>query len=178
MMPAMIGYVALGSNLGDRAGHLRAGLRAIAGAGVAVSAISSVWETEPVGPAGPGLFLNMAARIESERTPEDLLAILLDVERERGRVRRTEHGPRELDCDLLLLGDFVRSGTRLTLPHPRMWGRRFVLAPLAEIAPALVRRETGRTVADELASLDDPHAVRRVGPLYTREVPPVYSRAL
>jgi 2-amino-4-hydroxy-6-hydroxymethyldihydropteridine diphosphokinase len=174
----VIGYLALGSNLGDRAAHLREGLRAIVRAGIAVSAVSSVWETEPVGGAGPDPFLNMAARIDTDLAPESVLAAAHEAERGRGRVRLRPNAPRELDVDLLLLGDLSRDDAKITLPHPRMWERRFVLAPLAEIAPDLVRAATGRSVAEELAALDDPHDARRLGALYTSEGAPLYSRAL
>jgi 2-amino-4-hydroxy-6-hydroxymethyldihydropteridine diphosphokinase len=174
----VVGYLALGSNLGDREAHLREGLRAIVRAGISVTAISSVWETEAVGGAGPAPFLNMAARIETDLAPESVLAAALEAERERGRTRLRPNAPRELDVDLLVLGDLRRDEAALTLPHPRMWERRFVLAPLAELAPELVRGATGRSVADELASLVDPHGVRRVGALYTSEGAPLYSRAL
>ena len=174
----MVGYLALGSNLGDREEHLREGLRAIVRSGIAVTAISSVWETDAVGGAGPRPFLNMAARIETDLAPESVLAAAHEAERARGRVRLRPDAPRELDVDLLVLGDLRRDDATLTLPHPRMWGRRFVLAPLAEIAPELVRDATGRSVAEELAALDDPHGARRLGALYTSEGAPLYSRAL
>src|SRR5262249_39306483 len=124
---------------------------------------------------GPRAVLNMVARVETECPPEALLDALLAAERARGRSRFPPGGPRELDLDLLLLGDLRRDGPSLSLPHPRMERRRFVLAPLAEIAPDLVLAGSGRTVAQALASLDDPHRVRRLGPLYTPEGAPVYS---
>ena len=178
MMRRMVGYVGMGSNLGERDAHLRAGVEGIVRAGVPVTALSSVWETDPVDGAGPGLFLNLVARIDTDRTPEDVLAVLLAVECQRGRVRTGAMAPRELDLDLLLLGELRRDGPDLFLPHPRMWSRRFVLAPLCELAPELVRQASGRTVERELSELNDPNGVRRVGPLYTSEAPPVYSRAL
>jgi 2-amino-4-hydroxy-6-hydroxymethyldihydropteridine diphosphokinase len=111
----------------------------------------------------------MVARVDTERSPEEVLVVLLAAERERGRERRGVNDPRELDLDLLTLGDLRRSTPQLTLPHPRMGSRRFVLAPLAEIAPEY---------ADALAALDDPHAARRLGSLALPETLPVYSRAL
>ena len=151
----MVGYIALGSNEGDRAGHLREGLAKLAGAGVELDALSSVWETQPVGDTGPGWFLNMAARIRTDRTPEDLLDLCQAIERESGRVRGATPGPRTLDIDLLLFEGCSRSTDRLTLPHPRMWERRFVLAPLAELAPE---------AREALAALKDPHVVRLYSP--------------
>lgn len=177
-MRPMVGYVALGSNVGARRAHLRAGVEGLVREGIPVTGLSSVWETEPVGGAGPGLFLNAVARIDTDRAPEEVLRVLLAVERESGRRRAGGMAPRELDLDLLLLGDLRREASDLVLPHPRMWSRRFVLAPLCELAPDLVREASGRTVAAELAALDDPHGACRVGSLYTPESPPVYSRAL
>jgi 2-amino-4-hydroxy-6-hydroxymethyldihydropteridine diphosphokinase len=165
----MLGWVGLGSNVGDREEHLRAGLLAMAQGGVRPVAVSSLWETEPVDDAGPDWFLNMVARVETDLTPEDVLSVLLAAERGRGRVRGRPNAPRELDLDLLLLGDERRSAPELTLPHPRLWSRRFVLAPLAEIAPEF---------AGALAALDDPHGARKIGKLALPETLPVYSRAL
>ena len=165
----MLGYVGLGSNLGDREGHLRAGLVAMDAGGVRPVALSSLWETEPVDGAGPAWFLNMVARVETNLVPEDVLRVLLDAERRRGRVRLRPNAPRELDLDLLALGDVRCHTPELTLPHPRLGSRRFVLAPLAELAPEY---ETA------LAALDDRHGVRKLGKLALPETLPVYSRAL
>jgi 2-amino-4-hydroxy-6-hydroxymethyldihydropteridine diphosphokinase len=173
------GFVALGSNVGDRDAHLRAGILAMHAAGLRVTAASSVWETEPVGGAGPEWFLNMVVRVETDLSPEAALDALLAIERARGRRRSRPNAPRELDLDLLLLGDQRRASPALTLPHPRMTERAFVLAPLAEIAPDLVLdAASARTVAEARAGLDDPHAVRRRGPLALPETLSVYSRAL
>ena len=165
----MLGYIGLGSNIGGREEHLRAGLVAMARAGVSPVSVSSLWETEPVDGAGPKWFLNMVARIATELAPERILDVLLSVERERGRERRRPNAPRELDLDLLLLGDLEVNTPRLTVPHPRLWSRRFVLAPLAEIAPEF---------ENALAALDDPHEARKIGKLALPETLPVYSPAL
>jgi len=165
----MLGYVGLGSNIGDREEHLRAGLLAMARGGLSPAAVSSLWETEPVGGAGPAWFLNMVARVSTDLPPEEVLAVLLAVERERGRERRRPNAPRELDLDLLMLGGLTLSAPNLTLPHPRLWSRRFVLAPLAELAPEF---------AHGLAVLDDPHEARMIGKLAMPETLPVYSPAL
>jgi 2-amino-4-hydroxy-6-hydroxymethyldihydropteridine diphosphokinase len=165
----MLGYVGLGSNVGDREEHLRAGLIAMARDGVSPVAISSVWETEPVDGAGPAWFLNMVARVDTQLTPEAVLAVLLAAERERGRERRSANAPRELDLDLLTLGTLRRDTPALTLPHPRLGSRRFVLAPLAELAPEY---------ESALAALGDPHGVTRIGKLALPETLPVYSPAL
>lgn len=132
-------------------------------------AISSVWETEPVDGAGPKWFLNMVARVATQISPEGVLAVLLAAERERGRTRVRPNAPRELDLDLLTLGELRRRSPYLTLPHPRLWSRRFVLAPLAEIAPEF---------AEGLAVVDDPHEARWFCKLALPETLPVYSRAL
>jgi len=168
-MRPMLGYVGLGSNVGDREEHVRAGLLAMARGGVSPVVVSSLWETEPVDGAGPEWFLNMVARVSTDRSPEEILGVLLAGERERGRKRRRPNAPRELDLDLLMLGDLRLNTPHLTLPHPRLWLRRFVLAPLAEIAPEF---------AGALATLNDPHAAHRIGPLALPETLPVYSPAL
>jgi 2-amino-4-hydroxy-6-hydroxymethyldihydropteridine diphosphokinase len=167
------GFLAAGSNLGDREGNLRAGLEGLAGHRIRLLEVSSLWETEPVGGAGPGWFLNLCASIETPLTPHDLLSALLRLEEEAGRVRAARNAPRTLDLDLLTLDDLTIATPELTLPHPRMWQRGFVLAPLAEIAPALRNPATGRTVAEELATLPDRSVVRRLGPIALRRGGPV-----
>jgi 2-amino-4-hydroxy-6-hydroxymethyldihydropteridine diphosphokinase len=162
-------YVALGSNLGDRARHLRFGLSRLAEAELAPLAESSVWETEPVGIGAAPWFWNMAVKVASRADPFDLLRLLLEVERAAGRVRGPDSGSRTLDLDLLLVGDLRLSDERLTLPHPRMWSRGFVLAPLAEIAPDLVNPASGRTVAQERRQLAAGGELRRLGSLARQE---------
>jgi 2-amino-4-hydroxy-6-hydroxymethyldihydropteridine diphosphokinase len=158
-------YLGLGSNLGDRAANLRAGLAGIARRGLAPLELSSVWETEPVDSPEPVWFLNMVARTETDLPPLEVLDRLLDAEREAGRVRTVRNAPRVLDLDLLLLGDLRFDHPRLTLPHPRMWERRFVLSPLAEIAPGLRESGSGRSVREVCESLPQRPSVRRLGPL-------------
>ena len=140
---------------------------------VPIHALSSVWETEPVGSPGAPWFLNLVARVSSERTPQGLLELLLEVEGEVGRVRTVPNAPRVLDLDLLLLGDRDYKERELVLPHPRMWCRRFVLAPLSEIAPGLLNPLTGRTVVDELAALPASPEVRRLGALALPDLVPL-----
>jgi 2-amino-4-hydroxy-6-hydroxymethyldihydropteridine diphosphokinase len=165
----MLGYVGLGSNIGDREEHLRAGLLAMAGLGVSPVAVSSLWETEPVDGAGPDWFLNMVARVATDLSPEGVLGVVLAIERERGRKPRRRNAPRELDLDILLLGGLTRDTPELVLPHPRLWTRRFVLAPLSEIAPEF---------REALSTLEDAHEARNIGKLALPETLPVYSRAL
>jgi len=129
-------YLGLGSNLGDRAGHLKAavaGLRSIDG--VQVSAVSSIYRTEPIGVVDQGAFLNAVVRIETELEPLEVLDRCLEIEKGRGRVRLERWGPRTLDIDLLLFGEQTLSDERLTLPHPLAIERAFVLAPLLELWP-------------------------------------------
>ena len=126
----MVGYVAMGSNLGDRQAQLRHGVDALAAAGVEPLALSSVWETEPVGAPGTPWFLNMVLKCETDLAPLELLILLEEIERSAGRTSKATNAPRTLDLDLLLFGDERRSDARLKLPHPRMWERRFVLEPL------------------------------------------------
>lgn len=164
-MPRMTGYVALGSNLGDRSAHLRLAIERMVAAGVAPRALSSVWETEAVDCDEPLPFLNMALAVETELEPLALLDALQAIERRAGRAAGTTRAPRTLDIDVLLLDDLVLDHPRLTLPHPRMWRRSFVLAPLAEVAPELRNPASGRTVAEERSALARPSAVRRLGPL-------------
>jgi 2-amino-4-hydroxy-6-hydroxymethyldihydropteridine diphosphokinase len=160
------GYLGLGSNVGDREGHLRAAVDALGARGVAVEAVSSVYETEPVGEVlDQPDFLNAAVRIRTGLAPEALLDLCKEIEAERGRaLDAPRHSPRPLDVDLLLLGDLVLSTERLTLPHREVTGRRFVLEPLLELDPALALPD--RTpLAEALAELGDGERVERVGSL-------------
>ena len=150
-----VAYVGLGSNLGDREEALRAALaRLNAAPGVTVTAVSSFRETEPVGVEEQPLFINAAAALETELRPRDLLELLLSIERALGRTRTgPRFGPRTIDLDLLLYGDFRVDEPGLTIPHPRLHERSFVLEPLAELDPALVVPGRG-SVAALLAALD------------------------
>jgi 2-amino-4-hydroxy-6-hydroxymethyldihydropteridine diphosphokinase len=133
-------YVGLGANLGDRERTLRAAVEALAAEeGIEVVAVSTLRETEPVGVGEQPCFLNGAAELETTLTARELLDRLLAVEQRFGRIRIPgEHGPRTLDLDLLLYGDEVIDEPGLTVPHPRLHERRFVLEPVAELAPGLV----------------------------------------
>ena len=145
--------VALGSNLGDRAAHLNHAvvrLRAIVGQ----LKVSTYRQTAPVGVTGPQpMYLNAAAVGLTELTPRQLLDVLLEIEQERGRVRTSPNAPRTLDLDLILHGDRVIDEPDLVVPHPRFRERRFVLEPLAEIAPDLKDPATGLTMSALLAKL-------------------------
>lgn len=151
----MLAYIALGSNLGDRVGYLNAAIaRLQTEPGVVVQAVSRYWETTPVGgPAGQGAYLNAAAALETELTPQALLKALLQIEAEQERLRTDRFGPRTLDLDILLYGDEVIEEELLTIPHPRLHERSFMLGPLAEIAPGAVHPRFHRTIAQLLAEL-------------------------
>ena len=130
-------HVGLGSNVGDRLGSLRAAVAALrTHDDIRVTAASSVYETDPVGPEQPD-FLNAAIEIETDLAPQELLHVLKSIEGELGRIPRERWGPREIDLDLLVYGDLVCDEEGLEVPHPRIGGRAFVLVPLEEIAPAL-----------------------------------------
>jgi 2-amino-4-hydroxy-6-hydroxymethyldihydropteridine diphosphokinase len=161
------GYLGLGSNVGDSAAHLRAAIELLGGRGVTVEAVSSAYVTEPVGEIlDQPDFLNAAIRIRTELEPEALLDACKEVEAERGRSLATpRHSPRPLDVDLLLLGDLELRTERLTLPHPEVSSRRFVLAPLLELDPELALPD-GTRLADALAALpDDGQRVDPIGSL-------------
>ena len=156
----------LGSNVGDREAHLRAALRLLGEHGVEVDAVSSLYETEPVGEIlDQPDFLNAATRIRTGLEPEELLDLCKAIELEQGRmIGGPRHGPRPLDVDLLLLGDLELETERLTLPHAEVTSRRFVLAPLLELDPDLELPD-GTRLADALASLGDRERADRVGQL-------------
>lgn len=164
-MSARIGYLGLGSNVGDSRSHLRAAVAALNERGVEVEATSSLYETEPVGEVlDQPDFLNAAARIRTELEPEELLDLCKAIEVEEGRKLGGErHGPRPLDIDLLLLGEVELRTERLTLPHPQVTSRRFVLAPLLELDPDLALPEGTRLDA-ALENLGPGQGVRRTGP--------------
>lgn len=144
-------FVGLGSNLGDRLGHLRAALNAMAAAGLQVEAVSSVYESAPMYVADQPTFYNAAARLRTGRTPSMLLSQLLKIETELGRVRAERFGPRTVDLDILLLGPaggtVVREAS-LVVPHPRLLERSFALVPLAEVGGECVHPMVGRRIAD------------------------------
>lgn len=142
-------YLGLGANLGDPLAQLRAAVAAIEER----TAVSSVYRTEPVGgPPGQPDFLNLVVAVDTGRSPRQLLELAQTLERAAGRVREVRHGPRTLDVDVLLVGDAVVDEPDLVVPHPRMWERRFVLVPLAQLDPALVPaaalEHAGGTVED------------------------------
>ncbi len=162
---AHIAYLALGSNLGDREGYLRAAIARLEEApGVNLLRCSRVYETEPVGVTEQPRFLNMVVEVEAEGTPRDLLALAKRIERELGRKRRRRWGPREIDIDVLIFDDETVDDDDLKVPHPRMWERAFVMAPLAELAPEIESPDGERAavLAARLAEKQGIHAPIRL----------------
>jgi 2-amino-4-hydroxy-6-hydroxymethyldihydropteridine diphosphokinase len=160
-----IGYLGLGSNIGDTRAHLAAAIAALPRHGVRVLACSSLYETEPVGLVlDQADFLNACLRVQTTLGPEELLDACKAVEREVGRAAGgPRHGPRVIDVDLLLLDELEYRSQRLTLPHAETASRRFVLVPLLELDPELTL-PSGQRLADNLAALPAVQEVRRVSP--------------
>jgi 2-amino-4-hydroxy-6-hydroxymethyldihydropteridine diphosphokinase len=159
------GYLGLGSNVGDRESQLTRAIRDLTARSVTVDAVSSLYETEPVGEnLDQPDFLNAAVRVRTALGPEELLDVCKTIEAEHGRIfGGPRHGPRPIDIDLLLLGDLEISSERLTLPHPEVTARRFVLEPLLELDPGL-RLPDGRELRSALEGLGPGQRVNRVGP--------------
>jgi len=163
-------FIGLGGNLGDREHFLGEALRRLhATDGVGVCAVSSLWETKPVGVTAQPDFLNTVARLKTSLAAEALLETCLRIEAELGRVRRERWGPREIDLDMLWYEGAMVSDARLTLPHPRLGERAFVLMPLAELAPELVIGKVSvQRRVEELAARGD-GGVKKIGVLRWRE---------
>jgi 2-amino-4-hydroxy-6-hydroxymethyldihydropteridine diphosphokinase len=152
--------IGLGSNVGDRVHALSAAVRALHGV-VTIDRLSSLWKTEPVGMRDQPDFLNAVLLGRTERAPRALLATLVDIEERSGRERRVPNGPRTLDLDLIAYGGATLEEPGLSIPHPRASRRRFVLAPLAEIAPDMRLVAGGSKASELLAALPDGEAVER-----------------
>ena len=154
-------YVALGSNLGDREMHLATAIEALrAHPEVRVEAVSTRYETAPIGPPPQGPYLNAVVRLRTRLAPRALLARLLEIEVAAGRVRRGQRwGARSLDLDLLFYGSLTLDEPGLCVPHPRLHERAFVLEPLCELAPRLVHPLLGQTVEELARRVRDPQAV-------------------
>lgn len=139
METGTLAYLGLGTNLGDREGHLRAALKELAGLPtMEIAAVSSIYETAPVGLTDQPDFLNLVVSVRTALSPRELMDALLHIENKMGRVRTVRWGPRVIDLDLLLFGESVVEIPGLSVPHPRLRERSFVLLPLAEIAPDLI----------------------------------------
>ncbi len=156
-------YIGMGSNQGNRLQVMKKALKRLdESKGVAVSAVSPLYETDPIGGPIQGLYLNACAELKTERQPADLMNLLLNIERELGRVRHAglpsfyqRWGPRLIDLDLLLYGNIIMKTPVLELPHPRMAERKFVLVPLSDIAAGVPEPKTGKTIATLLKELPE-----------------------
>jgi 2-amino-4-hydroxy-6-hydroxymethyldihydropteridine diphosphokinase len=156
-------YLSLGSNIGDRPANLRSAIDRLAEAGT-VQAVSAFYETEPVDVRDQPWFLNCVVAVETGIPPRELLNLALAIERAMGRHRTREKGPRTIDIDILLCGNSVVAQPGLHIPHPAMHQRRFVLEPLAEIAPQAFHPVLKKTARDLLAELPPGQAVRVLQP--------------
>ena len=156
-------YVGLGSNLGDRAGYLLLAVRGMLDAGLDVIRLSSIYETEPVEYENQPTFLNMVAEVRGSTlpSPEQMMARLLRIEYALGRKRDIPMGPRTVDLDLLIFKDYQLETELLTVPHPRLALRRFVLVPLNELVPTLIHPVLGKRISELLAQTKDRSTVTR-----------------
>jgi 2-amino-4-hydroxy-6-hydroxymethyldihydropteridine diphosphokinase len=157
-----VAYIGFGSNIGDRLKHIQNAIHALSKTeGITLQEISSVYKTDPVGYETQEPFLNGIAAIQTSLSPLSLLHTLKDIEIAVGRQHRIRWGPREIDLDLLIYGDLRLQTEKLVVPHPEMHLRRFVLAPLAEIAPDLVHPVFQETIETLLEHLEDDKSVTK-----------------
>ncbi len=147
-------YIGLGSNLGNRMTMLRMAIQRLETLG-RIASVSSLYQTEPVGYLEQPSFFNAVVALDTDLAPADLLGALLGIERDLGRIRSFPNAPRTLDLDLLLFDEAIFDTSELTLPHPRLHERAFVLVPLAEIAPKLVHPGSGMAMQELLNTLPD-----------------------
>lgn len=166
-------YIGIGSNLGDRAGNLLLAVRGLMEASFLVTKLSGIYETEPVGIENSGLFLNMVAEIRAEHiTPSQMMARMLRIEYLLGRADKSLKKPRTIDLDLLFYGREISDSPFLTVPHPRLHLRNFVLVPLAEIAPNFVHPILQKNIQTLLSETADGSAVTRWNPISANGLKP------
>jgi 2-amino-4-hydroxy-6-hydroxymethyldihydropteridine diphosphokinase len=158
---ANLAYLSLGSNIGDRAKNLREAISKLKGLG-RVAAVSSFYETEPVEVTDQDWFVNCAVELETDLGSSELMSQILKIESDLGRRRAVKKGPRIIDIDILLFGNEVQSVPELVIPHPAMTQRRFVLEPLAEIAPEAMHPVMAKTVQELLNELPSGQVVRKL----------------
>jgi 2-amino-4-hydroxy-6-hydroxymethyldihydropteridine diphosphokinase len=158
-----LAYLSLGSNVGDRAAQLQDAVARLGAAG-RVLAASSTYETEPVEFSEQPWFLNCAVALETDKTPQQLMAAILKIEEEMGRRRVQKKGPRSIDIDILLFGDVIVESKELTIPHPAMHQRRFVLEPLAEMAAQVRHPVLKKTIRELRDALPEGQTVRKPKP--------------
>ena len=162
--PSTAAYLGLGANLGDPIEMLTEAVHTLDGTdGIAVTKCSSFYRTSPVGKTDQPDFVNIVVRIETMLSAGDLMTVLLDIEHRLGRVRTDRWGPRTIDIDLLIYGDSQIETERLTVPHPRMLGRRFVLVPLMEIAQDLQVPGTTKSLKEFLAATENQGNIEALG---------------
>lgn len=154
-------YLALGSNMGDRLAYMRKAVIHLKQTGINILKTSSVIETDPVGGPPQGKFLNAALRAETTLSPADLLAHLKSIEKKLGREQTEKNGPRPIDIDILLYDNISIKNPTLTIPHPRMFEREFVMRPLLEIEPQIIKKITG----EHAQKKRDKQRIKIVGPL-------------
>jgi 2-amino-4-hydroxy-6-hydroxymethyldihydropteridine diphosphokinase len=155
-------YLSLGSNLGEREKNLASALDELEKRGVKIPRRSSIYETEPVEIREQAWFLNCAIEVETDMPPQQFMSALLEIELLLGRRREAKYGPRTIDLDILLHGDTIVNTPQLTIPHAKMAERRFVLVPLAEIAPRAMHPVLHRSIAELLAQCPDQSEVRKL----------------
>ena len=158
-------YIGLGSNLGDRAGNLLLAVRGLLEASFVIRRLSAIYETDPIGIESDLKFLNMVAEVQvSSISPMQMMARMLRIEYLLGRMRQEAKAPRTVDLDLLLFGKIQIHTEFLTLPHPRMHNRKFVLVPLNELSPHLIHPVLNKTIQEILESVEDTSTVKRWKP--------------
>jgi len=157
-----LAYLSIGSNLGNREQNLKTAVQKLESIGT-VLCVSSLYETEPVEFTDQPMFLNSAVALETSASPARLIEQLIEIEKGMGRERIQRKGPRTIDLDILLFGDQILNTEKLTIPHPAMQHRRFVLEPLAEIAPEVIHPVLKRTVRELLKQLPAEQSVHRIG---------------